>query len=183
MVAALVVAYFTWGRHKGPKIKQGDTVFLFGDSLAQGLRGPLSKLASSSGVGFGADVQQGTRFDQWLSRGPDGAGGATYALISLGTNDAMANDAHKAKVPEWARSISAALKAQGTTPIWILPPPMHFDTSVAHDAVDATKDAFYVSGDYPRYDSIHPTPAAFDQWAQDIWTKLTKLRTRCLRRA
>lgn len=174
IVAALLLAGWTFTKKRGPKIKAGDTVFLFGDSLAQGLRGPLSKLAEASGVGFGADVQQGTRFDQWLTRGPSGAGGATFALISLGTNDAMANPGHQAKVPEWARSISAALKAQGTTPIWILPPPMKFDTSVAHDAVDATGDAFYVSADYPRYDSIHPTPAAFGQWAADIWSTLSR---------
>jgi hypothetical protein len=155
--------------HKSPRFASGDRVALFGDSLAQGLRTPLKTLAASSGVDMVSDVQPGTRLDQWVQRGPQVAKGARYALISLGTNDSVANDAHQAQMGRWAMDISASLRGLGVTPIWILPPPMRFSTDRAVAAIRATGDAVLVSADYPRYDSIHPTPAAFGAWASDIW--------------
>ena len=153
-----------------PRFSKGDRVALFGDSLAQGLKTPLKALASSSGVTLVADVQQGTRLDQWVQRGPQLAAGSKYALISLGTNDSVANAAHQAQMGRYAKDISASLRSLGVTPVWILPPPMRFSTAAAADAVQSTGDPYLVSPDYPRYDSIHPTPAAFGQWASDIWS-------------
>lgn len=153
-----------------PRIAPGDRVALFGDSLAQGLKTPLKALASSSGVPFVADVQQGTRMDQWVQRGPQMAAGSKYAIISLGTNDSLANEAHKSQMERYAKDISVSLRSLGVTPIWILPPPMKFGTGRAVEAIQSTGDPYLVSADYPRYDSIHPTPAAFGQWAADIWS-------------
>lgn len=155
-----------------PRFFRGDRVALFGDSLAQGLKTPLRALASTSGVTLVADVQQGTRMDQWVQRGPQIASGSKYALISLGTNDSVANAAHQAQMGRYAKDISASLRSLGVTPIWILPPPMRFPTGAAVDAIMSTGDPYLVSADYPRYDSIHPTPAAFGQWASDIWSSV-----------
>jgi len=154
------------------RFRPGDRVVLFGDSLAQGLRAPLKKLATSSGVDMVSDVQQGTRLDQWVHRGPQASSGAKYALISLGTNDSAANAAHQAQMGRYAKEISSSLRSMGVTPIWILPPPMRFDTSAAHRAIVDTGDTVIPSIDYPRYDGIHPTPAAFEKWASDIWLEV-----------
>ena len=168
---AIAAAGLLWydHTHRTPRFAPGDRVALFGDSLAQGLRTPLKNLASSTGVDMVSDVQQGTRLDQWVQRGPQVAAGSKYALISLGTNDSVANEAHKAQMERWAKDISASLRGLGVTPIWILPPPMRFGTGRAVEAIRATGDPFLVSADYPRYDGIHPTPAAFGLWAADIW--------------
>lgn len=155
--------------HRMPRFAPGDRVALFGDSLAQGLRTPLKNLATSTGVDMVSDVQQGTRLDQWVQRGPQVAAGSKYAIISLGTNDSAANEAHKAQMGRWAKDISASLRGLGVTPIWLLPPPMRFGTGRAVEAIRATGDPYLVSADYPRYDGIHPTPAAFGAWAADIW--------------
>lgn len=153
-------------------MQPGEKVALFGDSLAQGLRVPLQGQATGSGVKFASDTQQGTRLDQWITRGPAIAQGANYALISLGTNDAVASEAHRAKAAGYAKTISASLHSMGVTPIWVLPPPMKFPTDQIKEAIRATGDATLDSADYPRYDGIHPTPAAFQQWAADIWSEV-----------
>ena len=175
IAAALLLALFYGTRRRTPKLREGDRVYLFGDSLAQGLVSPLRKLLASRGIDLVADVQPGTRFDQWVSRGPNGAvpSGARFALISLGTNDSVANAAHLAQVPGWAQDISASLRSGGVTPVWLLPPPMRFSTRAAVDAVRATKDPVVEAKDYPRYDGIHPTPAGFETWAGDIVRALT----------
>lgn len=175
IAAALLLALFYGTRRSHPRLKEGDRVYLFGDSLAQGLASPLRKALAAKGVDLVADVQPGTRFDQWVGRGPNGAvpSGARFALISLGTNDAMANAAHQANVPGWALDISASLHSGGVTPVWLIPPPMRFSTQAAVDAVRGTKDPVVASKDYPRYDGIHPTPAGFETWAGDIVRALT----------
>jgi len=175
LVAAAALLLYDQAK-KAPSFQPGDRVALFGDSLAQGLRGPLSGLASHSGVKMVADVQVGSRLDQWVTRGPAMAQGSRYALISLGTNDAVGNAQHRAKAPAYAKAISDALKANGVQPIWILPPPMKFPTEEIKDAIKATGDVTLESADYPRYDGIHPTPAGFQQWAADVWAEVgTKL--------
>lgn len=171
LVAAAALLLYDQAK-KAPSFQLGDRVALFGDSLAQGLRPPLSGLASHSGVKLVADVQQGTRLDQWVTRGPAMAQGSRYALISLGTNDAVGNAQHRAKAATYAKAISDALKASGVQPIWILPPPMKFPTEEIKEAIKSTGDVTLESADYPRYDGIHPTPAGFQQWAADIWARV-----------
>ncbi len=171
LVAAAALLLYDQAK-KAPSFQPGDRVALFGDSLAQGLRPPLSGLASHSGVKLVADVQHGTRLDQWVTRGPAMAQGSRYALISLGTNDAVGNAQHRAKAATYAKAISNALKAGGVQPIWILPPPMKFPTEEIKEAIKSTGDVAMESADYPRYDGIHPTPAGFQQWAADIWAKV-----------
>lgn len=171
LVAAAALLLYDQAK-KAPSFQPGDRVALFGDSLAQGLRPPLSGLASHSGVKMVADVQVGSRLDQWVTRGPAMAQGSRYALISLGTNDAVGNAQHRAKAPAYAKAISDALKANGVQPIWILPPPMKFPTEEIKDAIKATGDVTLESADYPRYDGIHPTPAGFQQWAADVWAEV-----------
>lgn len=172
LVAAAALLLYDQAKKSAPVFQTGEKVALFGDSLAQGLRPPLSALASHSGVKFVADVQQGTRLDQWVTRGPAMAQGARYALISLGTNDAVGNEQHRSKAAGYAKAISSSLRSKGVTPIWILPPPMRFPTEGIKDAIRSTGDATLESADYPRYDGIHPTPDAFKQWAADIWSEV-----------
>lgn len=169
--AAVGLLWYDHSRTRVPRIPQGSVVVLFGDSLAQGLATPLRAQAAASGVQMYADAVPGTRFDQWMARGPSFASskGATFAIISLGTNDAVANEAHRATLPARARAISGELRSRGVVPIWVLPPPMRFSTEAPRQAILATGDAALESLDYPRYDSIHPTPAGFHQWASDIW--------------
>lgn len=174
MLAGLF-AWFQMGapRPRGPL--DGERVFLCGDSLAQGLTGPMKALAASDGVAFGADSQVGSTFPAWSSRAVKGAVGmnATTVFISLGTNDAAANPEHQAKVAGWARQLTAALLSElpDARVFFIAPPaPMPFSLDTVMAALRQSGVPVLVEqADLPRYDRIHPTPAAFKVWAEDIW--------------
>lgn len=152
-----------------------ERVFLFGDSLAQGLTAPMKALAESRGAVFAADSQPGTTFPAWLSRGPQGAAAmnATVVFISLGTNDAGANPEHQAKVAGWAQLLAQRLRGDlpGVRVYFLAPPdPMPFPLDTVMNALRQSGAAVLVEKTaLPRYDRIHPTPAAFTQWATNIW--------------
>ena len=173
LAGALALYLLARPSRRGPK--PGDNVFLFGDSLAQGLATPLGKAMAARGIRMTSDVQPGTRLDQWVSRGPAGAisAAAKYALISLGTNDALANEGHRQQEQILAQDISSRLRLAGVTPIWLLPPPMRFQTFPEEQAIMATGDRVLHTMDYPRYDGLHPTPAGFQAWASDIVSRIT----------
>lgn len=180
LIAALLIVgglYFLDSRQHTPL--PGRRVYLFGDSLAQGLTGPMRSLADADGVPFAADSQVGSTTNQWLSRGPDGAQafGATHVLISLGTNDGAGNPGHQAAFADQAKEIVSALQAQGVSVVWLLPPaPMPFDMGVINAGIRASGAKVAVPPSLQRYDRIHPTPTEFSRWASETWQALQRVR-------
>ena len=73
-----------------PRLTVSSRVLLIGDSLAVGLRSPLSSLASADAIAFRGTGIGGTHIGSWtggtLSRAL--AFNPTLVLVSLGTNDA-----------------------------------------------------------------------------------------------
>lgn len=104
-------------------------VLLVGDSLAVGLRAPLSTLAHRAGVELGARARNSTTIDEW-ARGHELAEGLaqvapTITAICLGTNDMLTNDI-EAKRPH-VRAIVDRVLGAGSAVAWLEPPePMPF---------------------------------------------------------
>lgn len=176
LALGLALAVGWWLTHRGPHVRPGARVALIGDSLAQGLKDPLGRLAAQDGVQLFADVQPGTRIDQWMTRGPAFVeqAGATCVLVSLGTNDSAGSGALRDKNRALVTPLIAALRAKGAKVVWLMPPPMPFDT---HWLLAPTQDGgaiVLLAMDYPRYDGIHPTPEGFKTWASHLWHDLRK---------
>lgn len=174
-VGALLLVLLLLDTRRGPPPR----VYLFGDSLAQGLTTPLRALAARDGVPFEADSQVGSTTNAWLTRGPDGAAafGATVAIVVLGTNDAAANEEHQKRFASHVRTVLTNLKARGITPIWVIPPPMPFSTSLVERAlIESDARLVRTVGPLERYDRIHPTPGEFSRWATEIWASTAALR-------
>lgn len=154
------------------RVKASDRVLLLGDSLAQGLGGPMGALARDAGIAFDADGRVSTRIDQWLDNGwaeeRIAALRPTIVLVSLGTNLS----------PSFAtRAAAFVTMAQryGTTVLWIEPPTMPFDTSAVLTGIRESGAASFRSQDVtiPRGpDNIHPTMAGYAAWAAMIWQSL-----------
>ena len=175
IAASIVIA--VWGNRQDPLVSPGDTVYLFGDSLAVGLTPYLRKLAEADGVWFGADGEVGSTIDKWGSRGPDGAAAAKakVAIIVIGTNDAVTNPDWQAAFAGKAAALVSSLRAQGIEPVWVNPPTMPFSTDTILAGIAASGARVFPSQRLTierSGDLIHPTLPARDAWAQEIWQAL-----------
>jgi lysophospholipase L1-like esterase len=181
-VGALAVAV---GGSSGVRVGPGDKVLLIGDSLAQGLRAPLRKLAEGAGVEFASEAEQGTRVDQWVKGRASSAVDQeqpTVVVISLGTNDeAVPSDEWRAAFAAKAQALVADLMARGPRAVvWIIPPDMPF----AAESIQQITDGIMASGavtfdsrglDIPRGpDNIHPTIEGTAGWAAAVWSALVR---------
>ncbi len=159
---------------------QGDRILLVGDSLAQALGPPLSKLAAEAGFEFSYDATQGTRVEQWGENGrAEGAlqrSGASVVLISLGTNDAVTNAAFQERFPGRAADLVARMKALGARlVVWVVPPTMPFSTDAIVAGIQASGAQLFDSRalEIPRVgDRIHPTIAGSAGWAAALFETL-----------
>lgn len=157
----------------------GDRVFLFGDSLAQGLTKPLEQLASDMGVKFFGDGRTSTIINQWNSQ-PWLANDLSLAppkfiLVSLGTNDMKLFDANTEKSA--LNNLITKMKATKATIVWILPPTMPFPDNGILKMIMATGLPVFHSEalSIPRgSDKIHPTVAGYAGWAGAIWAFLKR---------
>jgi len=151
---------------------------LVGDSLADGLAGPLRARFRAAGGDLAARSVNGSTIDQW-AHGPALSEALTQArpavtLVSLGTNDLAANPAgYKRPLIE---AIVMQIRAAGSAAAWLLPPRMPLPDRGGVRALLAAELARLAvpmheaePPDLPRGpDGIHPTPAGFDQWAARI---------------
>jgi len=185
---ALVVAASTLSSDEpgglfGPprvQLQPGESILLVGDSLAQGLGPPLGKIAAEAGHPFAHESQVGTRVEQWGENGRAEAAlqrsGATFVIVSLGTNDAVTNAAFQERFAGRAADLVARLRAGGARVVyWVIPPTMPFATDTIVAGIQASGAAMFDSRaiEVPRTgDNIHPTIAGTAAWAAAIFESI-----------
>lgn len=168
-------------------IGSGTSVLLIGDSLAVGLTSPLGKLVKATGATFNSVTRVGmtmndfdkgpesSRLNQALAQSPD------YVLVSLGTNDEYAGASYKAIAEKAYNSLLVKFEKAGSQVYWIGPPtlPAPYVQSRRSPSgeiipiVRKTKNYFESTLlELPRGDGLHPTPAGYQTWANEIWAWL-----------
>lgn len=165
-----------------PKIRAGMKVFIVGDSLAVGLRRPLSSLATDHKVAFEWMAIQGTRIDQWANNQALFAALDRFKpdliLVSLGTNDEyMQLDAREKQRPHITKLLR---ELRSRAPVaWIGPPKL--PKTGTNGAILLIQENVPSSHYYPSQkleiprggDKLHPTTAGYAGWAAKIWSWIT----------
>jgi lysophospholipase L1-like esterase len=156
----------------------GARVLLLGDSLAQGLGPPLTRLAEAAGVSLVARGIQSSTIRQWLAGSSlvDAVRQSepSLTLVCLGTNDMGALDAG-AEGRRAGELIDALFQSSSATVAWIGPPSLPVDKSAFRAALAAMcnpRDVRIFDSqalDLARApDRIHMTPAGYRAWAESI---------------
>lgn len=167
------------------RVGPGDRVLLIGDSLAQGLRAPLKKLAEGAGVEFASEAEQGTRVDQWGNGRAQAAvdrEAPSVVVISLGTNDEAVPSADvRALFAARAQALVADLMQRGPRAIvWIIPPDMPFSAEATAQIAAGIEASGAIVFDSRGLeidrgpDNIHPTIEGTAGWAATIWNAITR---------
>lgn len=164
----------------GPRVKKGDRVLLFGDSLAVGLSPPLADLTKSGGVGFKGIGKVGSTVRDWSGQTKLAADlraalaeRPTVVLCSLGTNDeALSPEAARAEVP-LIDTLIALVRDSGAELGWIGPPRLQKTNGFsAIIQAKVPQNRYFHSETYeiPRSsDGLHPTVLGYAGWAGVIW--------------
>lgn len=166
-----------------PRLTASSRVLLIGDSLAVGLKSPLSVLASADGLAFRGAGIGGTHIGSWTGGHLSNAlaFNPTLVLVSLGTNDAymMVDDVWARQEPK-LRMLLEKIRAQGAEIVWIGPPSL--PDPYGRKSVDqnflvqlrahAPNYMDSTGLDLPRADRLHPTGAGYQQWASEIWNAI-----------
>ena len=159
-----------------PTVRPGETMFLFGDSLAVGLDPFMRKLAQEKGVGYSSQSKGGTTMRQWLAQsGLQGAmAGAQAVFISLGTNDTYSSLTAE-EMRQDAEKIVALAKGNGRRVLWILPPTLPKEDRVSAEIRSTGVDVFESAKiDIPRPPTdLHPTGTGYALWSGLIWRQAT----------
>lgn len=139
------------------------SALLVGDSLAFQLGPRLAKAMNPKRLAF--DAKGGSSARQWLREGwfrraverhP-----SALTLVSLGVN------CTKSERPKLAAAIEAlaSLVKHGEL-VWLLPPPLRFDTQYLRDAVVEAGVTAIEAGPLPlESDGVHPTFRGHELWA------------------
>jgi len=178
------------------RLKSGESILIIGDSLSQGLTGPLRGLAQKDSHAFSSGPGvQGSHTTEWAPGGAynqrltDGlAAKPSVVLIVLGTNDEY--DARNPQavntVIQRARAIISQVEASGARFYWIGPPlplPFYNGRDPANLVTPALKSAIPSSQYFPSEsytiprdptDRLHPSSAGYSQWSGYIWTWLNQ---------
>lgn len=178
LIAVGVGAYLVT---RGPRLRRGESLFLFGDSLAEGIAPPLAALCRDNGVKFASATKVGSTVREWMTPGGtlNGklvaglAARPTLTLCSLGTNDEyLSIDSARAEIPMLQQLIE--LVRGSSTLGWIGPPtlprPGNGFTGVIREHV--SRSHYFDSARYqiPRAgDGLHPTVKGYTGWAGQIW--------------
>jgi lysophospholipase L1-like esterase len=149
-----------------------------GDSLAVGLAPSLkasSKLKSAGvtpvtgwGVGGSIAAMWTQQIEAVLSTKPK------TVLVSLGTNDSVSPNA-LAAFPARIKTIADKIRAAGATPVLLASPAKLPNIGQTNAALSATGALVLVprAGLAMQPDNVHPTPAGYKMWADDIAEAIT----------
>lgn len=154
------------------------SVLLIGDSMAQGLAGPLSTLADAAGVSFDSFAKSGTHISQWVVGSLAQGLGAKLAarpevvLVALGTNDEkLSPAAAQGELPALSLLLGR-LKGFGSRVAWIGPPTLPYANGVgclirraAPDYFDSRRLLLERAGD-----GVHMTGSGYATWASAVWS-------------
>jgi lysophospholipase L1-like esterase len=173
------------------KLQANDRILIIGDSLSQGLTGPLQALAQKDNHPFGSGPGvQGSFTGQWApggslnSRLTNGLNAKPQVvLVVLGTNDAYSANLTSDTFNGQVSAIIQQIEAAGARYYWIGPPdlPDRYGNNTQQGMViPALKaripsDRYFASDNNPiprGPDNLHPTPPGYSQWAASIWNWL-----------
>lgn len=167
---------------RGPRIRRGEKLLLFGDSLAQGLTPTLGALAKDNGVAFAATSKVGSTVREWAGATALGselrkhlAEKPTVVLCSLGTNDEYLTSASaQAELPA-LEALIELVRASGAELGWIGPPTLPRQGNGFSAAIRAriASNRYFHSESFeiPRGgDNLHPTVKGYAGWAGKIWS-------------
>lgn len=165
---------------RGPRVKRGEKLLLFGDSLAVGLAPPLGKLAGDNGVGFVGIGKVGSTIRDWSGQTALAAqlrtalaARPTVVLCSLGTNDeALTPDSARAELP-LVEPLIELVRSSGAELGWIGPPRLQKTngfSQVLQSKLPQNRYFHSESFEIPRAsDGLHPTVLGYAGWAGRIW--------------
>ena len=104
-----------------PKIPKGSRIAIVGDSLAEGMASPFSKLAKKNGYIPVISVLHGTRIDYWSSRIERIMVNSRPKLvvISLGTNDSGLSNPESQRIH--VKKIRNIVEKYGGKVLWLSP--------------------------------------------------------------
>jgi len=135
---------------------------LVGDSLAFQLASRLFKAMRPRVLA--ADGRGGSSTRQWLRdrlfRQAVLSRPARVVLVSLGVN------CTRAERPGLAADIKKLVTSSPVPVVWLLPPPLKFDTGYLHNAVAEAGCRSFDPGALPLDDGVHPTDAGHKRWAE-----------------
>ena len=165
---------------RGPRIRRGERLLLFGDSLAVGLTAPLGQLARDNGVVFAGIGKVGSTIRDWTGQTTLHAQLRTalaerpkVVLCSLGTNDeALSPESARAELP-MVNALIALVRESGAELGWIGPPRLQKTNGISQVIQSKLPQNRYFHSetlDIPRAgDGLHPTVKGYAGWAGQIW--------------
>ena len=168
------------------EVKQVDStaqrILFFGDSMVEGLKGPMAKYATGAGHEITSVVWYSSNTHLWADTdtlqhflrevNP------TYVFVCLGSNQLFVRD-----LPVVDKNIATIVEKLGTIPfIWISPPNWKDDTGIneliiKHVGADRYFDSRHLTL-ARKSDHAHPTVAAAGIWCDTICAWLATLEPR-----
>lgn len=143
-------------------------IWLIGDSIGVGLASAMRRAK----VEVDDSTINGSTTKQWVGLLRNITRGNTWAVVSLGTNDAV----DKALRREFATNTEAIvneLRARNCRVIWLLPPSASSMIPAQTDLERLTQlDASFMQLRPPMADTWHPTAAGYDMLAAAILGKI-----------
>jgi len=164
-------------------VKEGDRVWMIGDSNACLLMHELPRITKRNGVVFGGNPVAGSSIIQWdlelrneyreLRRfNPD------VVLVALGSNDAYFESHVIANEPPYLYRLLSRLRRKQTKVVWIGPPKLEYAKEGLLKIYNMLIPEVIVLDsrqiDIEMWDDkLHPSEAGRASWARWIWRKLT----------
>lgn len=164
-------------------VNPGETVLLVGDSHAQGLRHRLKENAKSAGYKFSSHAIEGTMTKQWIKwlKKDIETNSPGLIIISLGTNDSVANEAWLDRNASCYEEILKIASTSMTEVVWIGMPTYKTkrlkNVRKVSDLIAATHVSMFDSTVVPirlTEDGIHATASGYSTWSDAIWNWLAE---------
>lgn len=164
-------------------LSPGETVLLVGDSHAQGLRYKLKDAAKSAGYKFVSHAVEGTmtrQWTKWLKKDMD-ENHPSLVIISLGTNDAAANDTWLDRNASSYEDLLKIASGSMTQVVWIGMPTYKTrrlkNVEKVSSLISSTGVSVFDSTAVPiklTDDGVHATSAGYAVWSDAIWDWLAE---------
>jgi lysophospholipase L1-like esterase len=185
-LAVAVLATFSRPASADP-IAPPAKVVLVGDSLAEGMSSRFKELARLCGYSRTAFHRRGSTMENWHNKMEEIVKSAKPSLVvvSLGTNDSIAEEATETDNKKRVRKILGAIRSGGSKVLWILPPKLppafkHQEEVRRTISEELSPDEIFDSQQLSferSEDGVHATARGYSQWMTSAWEKLTKDET------
>jgi len=161
-----------------PLIPSGKRVLIVGDSLGMGFGPHLEKILRGNNYEAYLHAILGSTTKRWISLIAHDLTKykPSLVVVSLGTNDSVANQEWLERNKEVYLKFVESVEASGAKLVWVGPPEFKkkllFRSSIVRQYISEVAPLFYDTRaiDVPlSEDGIHSTPAGYKFWADSIW--------------